>query len=381
MPAVSTTEPFKELFSRALVEDMARHIGRVWKAFDAEAFTATALKDFKTLELKARANQIAAALAATLPGDVPRALKILTAALRPLDKAGQPTKDASKGLAGWAIWPMGEYAAQRGLGHPDESLTALRAFTIRSTSEFAIRPFLVKHPKKTLATLKAWIKDPNEHVRRLVSEGSRPRLPWGLRLKDFVADPKPILPLLEALKDDSSEYVRRSVANSLNDIAKDQPDLVADIAKRWLKGASKDRVRLVRHACRSLIKAGHTKTLAALGYNAAPAVKLTHFALITPAVDYGTHAAFALALKSTSAQPQNIVLDYVVHHRKKSGETSPKVFKWKTLVLAPKQELRLERRHAMRPITTRVYYPGKHRIEALINGRISGGGDFDLVMD
>ncbi len=380
MPGVSTTEPFKELFSRALVENMARHISHVWKGFDAAAFTAAALKDFKTLELKARANQIAGALGATLPRDVPRALKILTATLRPLDKAGQPVEDASKGLAGWAIWPMGEYAAQNGLAHPEESLEALRAFTIRSTSEFAIRPFLVKHPKKTLATLKAWAKDQNEHVRRLVSEGSRPRLPWGLRLKDFVRDPKPILPLLEALKDDPSEYVRRSVANSLNDIAKDHPDLVADIAKRWLKGASKDRARLVRHACRSLIKAGHTKTLASLGYNSKPAVKLTRFALTTPAVDYGTHAAFALELRSTSALPQNIVLDYVVHHRKKSGETSPKVFKWKTLVLEPKQELRLERRHAIRPITTRVYYPGKHRIEVLINGRVSGGGEFNLKM-
>lgn len=380
MPAASTSEPFKELFSRALVEAMALHISRVWKGFDAPAFTGAALKDFKSLELKARANQIAAALAATLPKDAPRALAILTKALRPLDKSGQPLADPSKGLAGWAIWPMGEYVARIGLEHPAESLAALRAFTIRSTSEFAIRPFLVAHQRKTLAILKTWAKDNNEHVRRLVSEGSRPRLPWGLRLKDFVRDPAPILPLLEALKDDPSEYVRRSVANSLNDIAKDHPDLVAGIAKRWLRGASKERARLVRHACRTLIKAGHEKTLAALGYNSKPAVQIAHFALTTPAVNYGTHAAFVAELRSTGARPQNIVLDYVVHHRKKSGETAPKVFKWKTLVLQPKQHLRLERRHAIRAITTRVYYPGRHRIELLINGRVTAGGDFDLKM-
>jgi 3-methyladenine DNA glycosylase AlkC len=380
LPAASTTEPFKELFNRALVEEMARHLKRAWKGFDANGFTAVALKDFKQLELKARASQIAAALARTLPADVPRALNILIATLRPLDKAGERIADPAKGLAGWAIWPMGEYVAAKGQEHVDEALACLRELTIRSTSEFAIRPFLQRHPKKTLATLKGWLKDPNPHVRRLVSEGSRPRLPWGLRLKAFVEDPSPILPLLEALKDDPSDYVRRSVANSINDIAKDHPDLVADLARRWLKNAAPERTRLVRHACRTLIKAGHGKTLAALGFDAAPAVKLTRFTLETRKVVYGGHAIFAAELRSTSMQAQNIVLDYVVHHRKKNGGTTPKVFKWKTLVLKPKQTLVLQRRHALRPITTRVYYPGKHRIELMINGRAIDGAEFELVM-
>lgn len=381
MPAVEkTSEPFKEYFSVALVEAMARHLKRVWAGFDAKGFTRAATKDFKSQELKQRATAIAAALAAHLPKDVPRALKILTASLRPLDKAGERIADESKGVAGWAIWPMGEYVAAHGQEHVAESLAALRELTIRSTSEFAIRPFLARHPKQTLAALKSWLKDPNHHVRRLVSEGSRPRLPWGLRLKSFVADPAPILPLLEALKDDPSEYVRRSVANSLNDIAKDHPDLVAQIAARWLKNASKDRARLVRHACRSLIKAGHAKTLAALGFDSKPKVKLAKFAVTTPKVKFGSHAAFALELRSTGAVLQNIVLDYVIHHRKKAGGTSPKVFKWKTVTLAPKQALVLERRHALRPITTRVYYAGTHRVEVMVNGKVLDGADFELVI-
>jgi len=378
--AAKTPEPFKELFNKRLVEDMARQIKKRWIGFDDAAFVTTALKDFKQLELKARATQIAGALAQVLPKDFPRAVKILTATLRPLDKNGEPTEDVSAGLKGWAIWPMGEYVAAQGQGHVDESLAALRELTIRSTSEFAIRLFLANHPKKTLATLKGWLKDPNHHVRRLVSEGSRPRLPWGLRLKAFVADPAPILPLLEALKDDPSDYVRRSVANSINDIAKDHPDLVAALAARWLKDAPTARKRLVRHACRTLIKAGHTKTLEALGFAAKPKVALKRFAVTTPRVKYGAHAGFTIELVSAGSAAQNIVLDYVVHHRKKNGGTTPKVFKWKPLVLAPKQSLILERRHAMRPITTRVYYAGTHRIEIMVNGKALKGADFELVL-
>ena len=379
-PAERKPEPFKELFNSALVDDLARHVKRRWRGFDDKAFTAAAVKDFKTLELKQRANQIAEALVTYLPAHIPTALKLLVSTLRPLNKSGEPIDDADAGLAGIVIWPMGEYVARAGLDHPGDSLKALRELTIRSTAEFAIRPFFVKHPQKTMAAFTSWARDSNHHVRRLVSEGSRPRLPWGLRLSAFVDDPAPLLPLLEALKDDPSDYVRRSVANNLNDIAKDHPDPVASIAARWLKKASPERERLVRHACRTLIKAGHGKTLKALGFDAAPRIKLAGFALSTPRVKFGSHAAFVLELRSSAAVPQKLVLDYVVHHRKKNGGTTPKVFKWKTLLLKPKKSLKLERRHALRPITTRVYYPGGHRIEIVINGRVMAGADFELLM-
>ncbi len=379
-PAERKLEPFKELFNRAVVEDVSTHIKRRWSGFDAKGFIDHALKDFQKLEMKARANQIAAALVAHMPTDVPRALKILISSLRPLDKNGAPIADASKGIAKMAVWPMAEYVARVGMDHPNAAFAALRELTIRSTAEFAVRPFIVKHPKKAQAVLKTWAKDANHHVRRLASEGSRPRLPWGLRLKAFVADPAAVLSLLEMLKDDPSEYVRRSVANSLNDIAKDHPDLIAALAARWLKNASQPRVRLVRHACRTLIKAGHGKTLAALGFAAKPAVKLKDFKLVTPKVTFGAHAGFSAVLHSTATTAQNIVVDYVIHHRKKNGGTAPKVFKWKTLVLGPKDSVRLERRHAFKPITTRVYYPGRHRVEVMVNGRVICGADFDLLV-
>ncbi len=377
------TEPapsaFKDFFNKALVEDMARHLHRVWPDFDKKGFAAAALADFPALELKQRSHQIARALAAHLPKDVPKALRTLTASLRPLDRNGALDEDARKGIAGWAILPFGEYVAANGLAHVTDSLAALRELTIRSTSEFAIRPFVVAHPKETLKALKEWAKDKNEHVRRLVSEGTRPRLPWGMQLKSFVKDPAPILPLLESLRDDPSEYVRRSVANSLNDIAKDHPDLVAAIAGKWLKDAGSERTRLVRHACRTLIKAGHRATLTALGYAPSAKVELVEFTLSPAKLTFGNALTLKVRLKSTAKVPQKIVLDYVVHHRKKSG-TSAKVFKWKSFTLDAGGTMELIRKHAVKRITTRVYYAGAHKVEVMANGKVLGGKGFTLIM-
>lgn len=370
---------FKDFFNRPLVEDMAFHLQRFCPAFDRKAFIADALRNFPALELKQRANQIAAALGAHLPKDVPKALKAVTSALRPLGADGELDPDAKKGIAGWAILPFGEYVAAQGQGHHAESLAALRELTIRSTSEFAIRPFVVAHQDATLRMLKQWAKDENEHVRRLVSEGTRPRLPWGLQLKSFVKDPAPILPLLEMLRDDPSEYVRRSVANSLNDIAKDHPDLVAAIAVRWLKDASKDRARLVRHACRTLIKKGHHAALKALGYEPGAKVKLGRFTVSPVTLTFGGALTIKAEIVSTARMPQRIVVDYVLHHRKKSG-SAPKVFKWKAFTLDAGDAVMLERKHAIRRITTRVYYPGLHKVEVMVNGTVIGEKRFTLVM-
>ncbi len=200
-----------------------------------------------------------------------------------------------------------------------------------------------------------------------------------MRLPAFIDDPSPIIPLLEALKDDKEEYVRRSVANNLNDIAKDHADLVARIAENWLKGASKDRRRLVRHACRTLIKQGHRGTLRALGYGY-PAIELEKLRILTPRVMFGDALEFDLSLSSTSDSEQAMIIDYAIHHRKANGGATPKVFKWKVTTLAPFAGFATKRRHAIRKITTRVYYPETHRLEILINGVSFGGGDFELVM-
>ena len=242
-------EPFKNLINADLVRRCGEHLQRHWRGFDRRGFERRALQGLDALEMKARAMQVADALEATLPDDFDRAAGILESALAPAatdDSLGFRTTDA--GLAGWIGWPLGEFLARRGQADPERALLALRELTQRFTSEFAVRPFLLNHFDLTLAQLQRWSSDPSPHVRRWTSEGSRPRLPWGLQIKSLIADPSPTLPLLHALQDDPSPYVRRSVANHLNDIAKDHPGLVADWLEKHLPEAGAERKALLRHA-------------------------------------------------------------------------------------------------------------------------------------
>jgi 3-methyladenine DNA glycosylase AlkC len=330
-----------------------------------------------TLELKERSAQIQAALLTYLPDDFAMAYQILKGGLGPARRQASEDPEAADALSGIALMPVADYVAQMGLEHFDLSMDLLREITMRSTSEFAIRRFLIEAQERTLEALREWAHDPDEHVRRLVSEGTRPRLPWAVRLPAFVEDPSPIFSLLEELKDDPSEYVRRSVANNLNDIAKDHPDRVAELAKRWLEGATKDREKLVRHALRTLVKQGHPGALEALGHGP-PAVELQALAVATPTVQFGGALTFQVAFRSESEASQKLIVDYVIHHRKANGQTTPKVFKWKTLTLDAGETHEAVRHHAIKPITTRKYYPGTHFVELQINGRTMGRESFEL---
>lgn len=201
-----------------------------------------------------------------------------------------------------------------------------------------------------------WTQSKNAHVRRLASEGCRPLLPWGLRLHQFAKDPAPVLPILEALKDDPTEYVRRSVANNINDIAKNQPELVAQIAVKWLKGANKNRERLVRHACRTLIKKGHKPTLEALGYGDINA-SFSAFQLRTSDIKLGESLDLSFQIESNGDKPQPIILDYAIHFKMANGSLSPKVFKLKTGTLGAGEKMVIEKSHKIKQITTRTFYP------------------------
>lgn len=358
----------------------AQQLQRVWPEFDAPRFTALSVRGLESLELKARAMQVADALEATLPDDFARAAGILEGALAPAELGDNMAglQLADDGLKGWILWSAGEYVARRGLDQPERALQALHAFTQRFTAEFAIRPIIVAHPELAFATLRRWTTDPSAHVRRLVSEGSRPRLPWGLQLKALIADPSPTLPLLSALQDDPSEYVRRSVANHLNDIAKDHPAIVARWLEEHLTDASDERRALLQHASRTLIKRGDRRVLAAwgLGRDFRGAAALT----IAPRrVAVGESFTMTLTLRSTARSPQPLVIDYAVHHQKQDGRTSPKVFKGWRVTLPAGGELRLTKRHSMKVVTTRRYYPGKHAVDININGTTGASGHFTLT--
>ncbi|MEN0041262.1 MAG: DNA alkylation repair protein, partial [Pseudomonadota bacterium] len=351
---------------------------RANKKFDRNQFVTLASDGLDALELKERPSQITDALESTLGNDFNTACDMLLAALHPHDAeplSGQSTDE--RGIAGWPIMPMADWVARRGLDAPERSLAVLKEMTKRFSAEFAIRHYFVAHPQTTLEKAMEWTRDENEHVRRLASEGSRPRLPWGIRLNGFVDDPAPLLPLLTALRDDESEYVRRSVANNLNDIARDHSDLVAQIAANWLADAPHDRVRLVRHACRSLIKAGHQSTLQALGYGK-PEVEIAEFTVTPDAIKLGESITITVELESTAKTEQGLIVDFAMHHRMANGSTSRKVFKWKDVTVAPGESATWTKKVAVKPVTTRNHYPGEHLVELLINGESLGKRSFDL---
>lgn len=384
-------EPFKNLINTELVRQAAVHLKRTTPTFDARHFEQLASTGLEALEMKARAMHICAALEATLPSDFCTAAQALTAALAPAPASAsasaltpaEPGQQMAQltglqqGLRGWILWPVGEYIARHGQRDPEVALQALHALTQRFTAEFAIRPFIHQHPALAFATLQRWVHDDSPHVRRLVSEGSRPRLPWGLQLKSLIADPSPTLPLLLALQDDASDYVRRSVANHLNDIAKDHPQCVAQWLHQHLPDAPAPRRTLLRHASRTLIKAGDAQVLKAwgLGRTFKGSATLT----VAPArVALGGEVMITLHLQSSAKQSQRLLIDYVVHHVKAHGGTSPKVFKGWQIELTAGADITLSKRHSVRPITTRRYHAGRHGVAVQINGRVVTEGSFML---
>ena len=377
-------EPFKNLINAGTVSAAGLHLQRSWTGFDRPRFEALANQGLDALELKARMLQLADAMRVTLPADFNAACTVLEASLAPplpLDARGEPSAltsaETRTGLAGWVIWSMGEFVARHGQHDVRRSLNCLHALTQRSTAEFAIRPFIQQQPDVVWPVLARWANDPSAHVRRLVSEGSRPRLPWGLRLQALVADPTPALPLLRVLQDDPSSYVRRSVANHLNDIAKDHPGLVAGWVRDHLIETTPERRALLRHASRSLIKQGHAPTLAAWGL-ASGLQGRVGLSLSATSASVGESLGLSVTLQSTSHQPQPLEIDYAVHHVRANGSTSPKVFKGWKLTLAAGETRTLDKRHSLKPVTTRTLYPGLHRMELRVNGVALAEAAFDL---
>jgi len=364
--------PFKEYIGPDVVRGLAEDLVATG-ALDVEAFVASATDGLDTLELKARVTQVAAALRGHLDPDYRRALAHILRALPPVLRG----TDGVTG--GFGYWPYAHFIEAYGEAHFEASMKGMLEITQRFTAEFAVRPFLVRETERTLAWLRGQLDHPSHHVRRWISEGTRPRLPWGVRLNAFVADPGLTLPFLESLRDDPQAYVRRSVANHLNDVAKDHPDFVVEVAERWWEDGNETRRRLLRHALRGLVKQGHPGALAVLGYGPARA-ELVTFEASDAVTLGGSPLSLTVALRSTAKRSQPLLIDFAIHHRKANGQTAPKVFKWTQRELGPGETLTLTKQHAMRPITTRRYYPGRHAAELLVNGESLGRVDFELMV-
>jgi len=350
----------KEFFDRATISAIASALARTADGFDERAFVARCVRGLSGLELIARGAHIAAAMRAHLPSAFPAAVDLLLASLD--FELAKPST-----MAAFRYLPHTIFVSAYGLDDFETSMRAQHALTQRFTAEFSIRPFLERYPDATLARLAEWAHDPSPHVRRLVSEGTRPRLPWGSQLRAFVADPQPVLALIEGLRDDPARYVQRSVANNLNDIAKDHPARVIEVCRRWLVDAPKDRRWIVTRALRSLVKQGHRGALGLIGVGAIPKVMISSIELPNR-VRIGGALTLAFELASTGSRTQELVVDFAVHYVKARGTSAPKVFKLRRLSLAKAARVRVQTRLSFANLTTRTHHPGTHVIEARING-------------
>ncbi len=346
----------KHIFSAARFRQIATLVAEVHPEFDRKHFIRLATTGLEPLSLLQRLRHGTLALHATLPPGYPDALAVLQ-------------KLAPRLTGDFTGLMLPDFVDLYGTHDFDASLPALSFLTRFSSAEFAIREFLRRDLARTLAVMERWSLDADENVRRLASEGSRPRLPWSFRLEVLVADPSPAAPILQNLRADPSLYVRKSVANHLNDISKDHPDwMIARLASWDLTHPHTQWI--AKHAARTLIKAGHQSALRLFNFTGRPAVQLSAFQLTPARLKLGQTLEFSFTLASTSRRAQQLAVDYRLHYVKASGGTAPKVFKLREVRLAPGQTLRLSRRQTLRDFTTRKHYAGRHHLEIQVNGLI-----------
>ncbi|CAM4313081.1 DNA alkylation repair protein [Saccharibacillus endophyticus] len=356
-------EPLKLMYNRTFLHNFSIKVKSVHPSFEDTSFIADVLEgDWEELELKARMRRISIVLGHYLPTPFTAALDILYR----IDEQ----------CVGFPYLFFPDFVEVHGQAEHDfeASLDALERFTSKSSSEFAIRFFLLRDPQRTMIRMLHWAKSSNEHVRRLASEGCRPRLPWGQALPMFKLDPAPVLEILEKLKADSSLYVRKSVANNLNDIAKDNPDLVKQKARNWY-GSDPLTDWIVRRGCRSLLKQADPEILSLFGYSSSESS--TNEALITGAslqvrpqtLAIGGEIQLHFELQARTGEPLRIRLEYAIDFVKASGRASRKLFMLGDRTLDGGAALSGTRKHRFADLTTRRHYPGLHRITLLINGQ------------
>lgn len=372
-------EPLKHIYDGTFLEDCGSRVKEAWTPFDNKKFAAEARRnDWETLELKPRIRRISEALGATLPSDYREAIGILYR----IDEAcvGFP----------YLFFPDFVEVFGRQEKDWDLSMEALARFTQRSSSEFAVRPFIIEHPDKMIPQLLKWAEHPSEHVRRLSSEGSRPRLPWGQALTSFKQDPSPMIPLLNKLKADPSLYVRKSVANHLNDIAKDHPQLVIELAEQW-KGKYERTDWMIRHACRTLIKQAEPRVMALFGYagqgSGAEATLFSDAKLslsskeVTIGGEVELRYSFKVAQegKQLEADKLKLRIEYGIDFVKAGGKTSMKRFLLSDREYTSGETAAGKRVHRFADLTTRKHYEGLHVFTLWVNGVEAARTELQLI--
>jgi len=365
-------EPLKNMFfTPAFLNDLAAATHNAHPAFAPDDFvTRVCDEQWESLELKGRMRQITLVLHDMLPADYPTALDILHRVFPALSNYG------------FDMMVFSDFVGLYGLDHWDISIAAFERFTQQMSAEYGVRSFINHDIGRMMAQMLAWTGHESFHVRRLSSEGCRPQLPWAIGVPALRADPTPILPILERLKCDEHEWVRRSVSNNLNDISKDHPDIVVEMAGRWLAEYPTPEMReIINHGLRTLLKRGHPGALALMGFGGDRAFTIKNLTVSPASIPSGGEVTFSFEVESSSDQPQNLMIDYIVYLKRANGGQSPKVFKLSKRVLAPGETITVTRRHSFKPVTTRRYYPGEHAIQIQINGLSSERCAFMVLGD
>lgn len=357
-------EPLKEMFNKTFYERLAKEFAKADKNFNPAKFISDVTKGLAERSLNERMRNTSLVLKNHLPNDYKKTLTILQNVIPNMH-------------GGYTNLLFPDFVSLYGHDQSAHSLEALKFFTQFGSSEFAIREFLKRDFKTTISVMNEWAKDKNHHVRRLASEGSRPRLPWSFKLDEVIKNPSVTSSILERLKEDPEIYVRKSVANHLNDISKDNPDHMLKLVGSWNKSHAHTSW-IIKHASRSLIKKGHSGSLAIFDFEKNVKIRLENFTLKTSKLKLGDTLQFDFDLVSEKKSDQKLVVDYLIHYRKKGGELSPKVFKLTELSLASAASVHITKKQVMKDFTTRKHFAGIHQLEIQVNGKIYGKKEFHL---
>jgi 3-methyladenine DNA glycosylase AlkC len=360
----------KDLYSPGFYKNLGNALAEIMPSFNKQRFTSQIFTDdFGDKELKARMRHTTEVLHDFMPSDFHMAAQIIEKLIQQLEKNGA-------GGDGLPYIFLPDYIELYGIDDFDAAVKAIESVTQFISCEFAVRPFIIRYDGKMMQQMKKWASHSNDRVRRLASEGSRPRLPWAMAIPALKKDPSSILPILEKLKTDPSESVRRSVANNLNDIAKDHPELVISIAKKW-KGISKETDAIIRHGSRTLLKQGHEKILNHYGLKSKQ-VAIRSFVIETPIVLNGGVLQFSFRVTNMSDKKQTIRLEYGLYYNKANQQLARKVFKISEKSYGAGEMMVVMKKQSFKKITTRVYYPGKHKLSIIANGEEKAEKSFVL---
>ncbi|WP_106830211.1 DNA alkylation repair protein [Parabacteroides pacaensis] len=376
-------ESFKNRYNERFFDKFTKDLELVIDDFDACEFVSQIMDDeWENKGYKQRIMHITTILKKFLPTDYKEAIAKI---LELLDYVKSALPDFSKvddknfgllTLEYGAI--LDNYVEQYGMDDYETSMKAIEKITQFTSCEFVTHPFIVKYQDKMMNQMLVWSKHEHWGVRRLASEGCRPRLPWAMALPNLKDNPAPIIPILENLKNDPSRFVRLSVANNLNDISKDHPATVIELVKRW-KGESEEVEWVSKHGCRTLLKQGNPEVMKLFGFDSIENICIENFQILTPEVRVGNSLKFSFNLLNNNDKKTKIRLEYGVYYQKANGTLAKKVHKISEKEYTGNSVTGIIRKHSFRVVTTRKFHLGLHQVAVIINGNEFQKHDFELI--